>query len=361
MRMFNRILLATFLAGVSLETVAAAAPWADGFTPPPGKYSWVQLDSGEWLKGELIALYDDTLVFDSDHFGNLHLDGDDIESVYGKGVFIISLGDGRAVSGTLNIRGQTVSVAADDGDLEFPRANLVSITQTAERERDRWSGNVDFGLNVREGNTDISDLNVAAGFTRRTPVSRVSLDYRGNSNVTEGVRQTDSHRANLSVDRFTGRRFFWRPVSAQYYKDELQNINHQGTVDTGFGFQVIDTPRTSWEIQAGVGGNYRENVSVAPGEEQSAWSPVGTLSTNVSVDVTSWIEWEFLWNMVFLEESAGRFQHHMVNTLSTDLIGDLDLDVSLVWDRTKVPQEAEDGTVPQQDDYQLMVSLSYEF
>lgn len=361
MCIFNRHLLAIFLVGVSLEAVAATAPWAEDFTPPPGEYSWVMLDSGEWLKGEIIALYDETLVFDSDHFDNLDIDLDDIEAVYGRGKFVVSVSDGRAVSGTLNIRGQKVSIAADDGSLEFTREDLVSITQSAARERDRWAGNVDLGLNAREGNTEISDLTVTAGLTRRTPTSRLALDYRGNSNVTDGVRQTDSHRVNLAVDRFTGRRFFWRPVSVQYYKDELQNINHQATIDTGFGYQLVDTRRTSWEMQAGVGGNYLENVSVAAGDKQNDWSPVVTLSTDLSVDITSSIEYEFRWNMTFLEEAAGQYQHHMVNTLSTDLIGDLDLDISLIWDRTEVPQVAEDGTVPEQDDYQFTVSLSYEF
>lgn len=361
MHMFNRYLLTLFLLGVSLEAVADTAPWAEGFAPPPDEFSWVMLDSDGWLKGEIVALYDETLVFDSDHFGNLDLDLDDIEAVYGKGVFVVSFSDGRAASGILNIRGQKVSITAEDEILRFTRDELVSITQSAERERDRWGGNVDLGLNAREGNTEISDLTVTAGLTRRTPTSRLALDYRGNSNVTDGVRQTDSHRINLAVDRFTGRRFFWRPVSVQYYKDELQNINHQATIDTGFGYQVIDTSRTHWEIQAGVGGNYLENVSVEAGQEQSDWSPVGTLSTDLSIDLTSWIEYEFRWNMTFLEEAAGKYQHHMVNTLSTDLIGDLDLDISFIWDRTEVPQVAEDGTVPEQDDYQITVSLSYEF
>ena len=361
MRMFNRILPVIFLLAVSLEAVAVTPPWTEEFTPPPGEYSWVQLDSGEWLKGELVALYDDALVFDSDHFGNLKLDLDDIAAVYGRGTFAVSIGDGRTVSGTLNIRGPKVSITANDRSLEFTREDLVSITQTAERERDRWAGNVDFGLNAREGNTNIADYSAAAGFTRRTPVSRVALDYLGNSNVTDGVRQTDSHRVNLTVDRFTGRRFFWRPVSVQYYRDELQNINHQATIDTGFGYQLVDTSRASWEMQAGVGGNYLENVSVAPGDEESDWSPVLTLSTDLSVDLTSWIEYEFRLDMTFLEEAAGKYQHHMVNTLSTDLIGDLDLDVSLIWDRTEVPQVAEDGSVPKRDDYQLTVGLSYEF
>ena len=361
MRSFNRYLLTIFLAGVSCQAIAAGAPWADGFAPPQDEFSWVRLDSGEWLKGELVALYDDTLVFDSDHFGVLNIDLDDIDAVHGQGTFTVSFNDGRAVSGKLDIRGPEVRIVAEGSSLDFGREELLSITQTASRERDRWTGNVDVGMNIREGNTDFSDFNVSAGFTRRTPISRVTLDYRGNSNVTDGVRQTDSHRINRAVNRFTGGRFFWRPVSVQYYKDELQNINHQATIDSGIGFHLMDTPRVDWEVQAGVGGNYLENVSVAPGEREGDWSPVGTLSTDLSVDITSWIEYEFLLNMTFLEEASGKYQHHMVNTLSTDLLGDLDLDISLIWDRTEKPQVAEDGTLPEQDDYQLLVSLSYEF
>ena len=361
MSTINRFSLVLLLTGIFCQPLAASGPWGDNVSPPADEYSWLRLDTGEWLKGELIALYDETLVFDSDHFGNVYIELDDIEAVHGRGLFTVSLNDGRAVSGKLDIRGQAIRIVTEGSSFDFRRDELISITQTASRERDRWTGNVNVGMNVREGNTDFSDFNVSAGFTRRTPVSRITLDYRGNSNVTDGVRQTDSHRINLGVSRFTGGRFFWRPVSVQYYKDELQNINHQATIDSGFGYHLMDTSRVSWEVQAGVGGNYLENVSVAPGETTGDWSPVGTLSTDLSVDITSWIEYEFLLNMAFLETASGKYQHHMVNTLSTDLIGDLDLDVSFIWDRTEEPQAAEDGTVPEQDDYQLIFSLSYDF
>ena len=361
MRLIVRFVSALVIVGYCPSSLAEGEPWSQGFVPPPGDYSWIELDSGEWLKGEIIALYDDKLAFDSDHFGAVDLDLEDIEAIYGRGLFVLSFRGGKAVSGQLNMRGQQIFVTSHDGKLEFRRDELVSITQAAERERDRWSGNVDFGLNVREGNTDISEYNVSAGLMRRTPVSRLSATYLGNTNETDGVRVTDSHRVNLAVDRFSGRRFYWRPVAVQYYKDELQNIRHQATIDAGFGYHLVDNARVDWEVQAGAGFNYLENVSVAPGETESDRSPVGTLSTDLTWDVTSWIEYEFLLNMTFLEDAAGKYQHHMVNTLSTDLIGDLDLDVSFIWDRTEVPQVADDGTVPEQDDYRFTVSLSYEF
>ena len=49
------------------------------------------------------------------------------------------------------------------------------------------------------------------------------------------------------------------------------------------------------------------------------------------------------------------------STLSTELTGRLDLDVSFVWDRIQKPQARADGSVPEKDDYRLMLGLGFEF
>lgn len=340
---------------------AEEAPWSEEFTPPPGDYSWLQLDTGEWLKGEIIALYDETLVFDSDHFGETEIDLEDIEELRGRGMFAVTFVDGVPHRGQLNILGQSIFVSKSHGDVEFRRQDLVSITPAAKRERDRWTGDISLGLDVRGGNTEISEFDVFAGLARRTPASRMTLDYIGNTNETDGERVTDSHRVNLAVDRFTGRRFYWRPISAQYYKDELQNIRHQATVDSGVGYNLVETKKVEWELYAGVGGNYLDNVSVAEGDSNGDWSPVGTFSSDLDIELTSWLDYELEIKLSFLEEDSGKYQHHVVSTLSTDLVNDLDLDFSVIWDRTENPQIAEDGTVPEQDDYRMVVSLTYDF
>ena len=345
----------------SVVARAAGEPWSEDFTPPPGAYSWVQLDTGEWLKGDIIALYDAVLVFDSDHFGDLQIDLDDILHIYGRGVFTVTFRDGAVVRGQLNMRNQSINIERAGENLEFRRAELISITQAAERERDRWMGNLGVGLNVRQGNTEISEVSITAGLRRRTPSTRMALDYIGNTNETDGERISDSHRVNFSVDRFTGRRLFWRPISVQWYRDELQNIAHQATADTGLGYHLVDSQRVDWELQAGVGGNYLENVSVLPGQANNEWSPVGTLGSDLEIEITSWMDYELNIDMTFLEEQAGKYQHHIVSTLSTDLIGDLDLDIVFIWDRTENPQVDEDLIVPEQDDYRLEVNLAYDF
>jgi len=361
--MIDTRLLTFLLASLFCAQAAFASgePWSDDFVPPPGGYSWVQLDTGEWLKGEIIAVYDETLRFDSGHFDQIDIELKDIVAIHGRGLFVVSLREGRAINGTLNIRGQQIFVTNNNERLDFDRSEIVSITQAAARERDRWGGDISFGMNVRRGNSEISEVDMSVGLRRRTPVSRISLDYIGNTNETDGEKITDSHRIELAVDRFTGRRLYWRPVSVQYNKDELQNIRHQATVDTGLGYHLLDSGRWDWELTAGVGGNYLHNVSVAPGEDNGEWSPVGTFGSDLELDITSWMKWEFDVNMSFLEKAAGKYQHHIVSTLSTDLIGDIDLDLSLIWERIEIPQQTEDGSTPEQDDYRMVVSFTYDF
>jgi hypothetical protein len=62
-----------------------------------------------------------------------------------------------------------------------------------------------------------------------------------------------------------------------------------------------------------------------------------------------------------VDEQSGTYQQHFLTTLSTDLIGNLDLDVSFVWDRIQNPQRRADGSVPEQDDFRLILGLGIEF
>jgi hypothetical protein len=78
-------------------------------------------------------------------------------------------------------------------------------------------------------------------------------------------------------------------------------------------------------------------------------------------ELTDDIDILYDYSMRLLNEENGQYTHHMLATISFDLIGDLDLDVSAIWDRTEKPQVDADDILPEQNDYQLIVSLAYDF
>jgi len=65
--------------------------------------------------------------------------------------------------------------------------------------------------------------------------------------------------------------------------------------------------------------------------------------------------------MTFLNEDSGQYQHHIVSTVSTDVIKHVDLDVSFIWDHTQKPQERIDTSIPEKNDIRLLVSIVYDF
>jgi hypothetical protein len=331
------------------------------FEPPPGGFDWVQLTSDEWLKGELVSLYDDNLRFDSDNFGLIFIDLEDVQIIRTSQSMRIGIQGIGTLRGTVRVEGNEVRVGDEASPAIFPRKRLVSITRKSEREIDNWGGDIAIGVNISDGNTDIVEYNMMATLVRRSAENRATFDYLGYFNETDGERAASTHRFNNAIDRFTGNRVFWRPFVGQYFRDKFQNIANQVTLETGLGYTVIDNSRVDWEVSAAAGVNYIDYDSVQPGEPDDNTSPAFTLTTNSEVEVAPWMDWLFLYQGTLVDNDSGQYQHHLVTTLSTEFIGNFDLDISVVWDRTQKPQQRDDGTTPEKDDYRLMVALAYQF
>ena len=333
----------------------------EAFAPPADEFDWIQLTSREWLKGDIKTFFEEELEFDSDHFGVIKIDFDDVKRLRSYRYQAIRIDNDDPIVGRVDVTETQVIVTVDQQKQVFDRSRMVAITDPVEREIDRWSGDVALGVNIRSGNTDLVESSLLAHAERRTLTSRITLDYIGNINETERVEVANNHRFNGSYDLLSTRSFFWRPLSGQYYRDKFQNIDHQATIETGLGFNAIDNARTELLFAGGIGVNFLRNNSVAAGEDDTHQSPAVSFTMDFETELTSWMDYVFAFQGRVVDEQSGTYQQHLLTTLSTDLIGDFDLDVSFVWDRIQDPQPRADGSIPEQDDFRLIIGLGYEF
>jgi len=351
----------------SLSAWAEDSAW-DRFVPPPDdKFDWIQLTNGEWLKGEFRVLYDYDVEFDSDELDLQTFDLEDVKRIRTRKRQSIRIEDPALsdepiiVEGILNMIDDRVIVSVVDGTREFTRAQVVSIANAQKKEIDLWSGSISLGANFRGGNTDTVDLNMRAKLNRRTVFSRLVVDYIGNYSEAERTETANNHRLNVYRDTFVSKKFFWRQFSAEYYRDKFKNIDNQFTLATALGYHIIYSSKTKWDVSAGVGGRYTKFVSVEPGESDDNTTPAFGAGTMYDTELTSWMDFLLEYDFQIVDREAGSYTHHFVTTLSNDLVGDVDLDISFVWDRIQKPQADSAGVVPDKDDYQLIVSLSYDF
>lgn len=328
-------------------------------TPMPEKFDWIQLKSGEWLKGELIAMYNDELEFDSKELDLKTWDFADVRQVLCKATMQVGLLDRTVAIGKLRIDGDKVVVMGDQ-TRELERTQILSITAGEPKESSYWSAKVGAGFNVRRGNNEVAETNATVNVKRRTVKNRISFDYLGNYNVTQDVTVTDNTRASVGWDRFVSHRFFVSPVRLEYFRDPFQNIAHRGTVAAGVGYQIIDTAKVDWQVNTTFGYQRTSFDDVPEGNAESADTPVVALGTAYDHKLSGSVDFNLSYQIQIVNEESGEFTHHFVTGFEFDLIGSLDFDVTFVWDRIQKPQQSSDGSFPKQDDYRLNFALSFD-
>src|SRR2546422_7513098 len=76
----------------------------------------------------------------------------------------------------------------------YPRADLLAIAPTGNREVDKWTGKISAGVSFRSGNTREADVDVHVAVKRSTPDTRLSFDYLGNYGEINGAQVEQNHR-----------------------------------------------------------------------------------------------------------------------------------------------------------------------
>ena len=329
--------------------------------PSPGEFDWIQLTSGEWLKGEIKRLYDDKLEFDSKELKLQEFDWEDVKQVRGPRFFSLRFVGPITVVGTLQVTENKVIVTAGDEQREFKRNQLVAIAPGGEKEIDYWSGKMSFGVNFSKGNTDEMKYSAITNIRRRTSATRFIVDYLGNITETNKVETVNNHRIQSSLDVFKTQSYFYRPVFGEVYRDPFINIKYRVTLGVGMGYNIIDTSRTEWKVSGGPAYQTTKFDSVEPGQASSEWTPALVAGTDFNTELTNTIDFTFKYNLQILNEASGTYTHHSITTLETELTKWLDFDTSFVWDRVQNPTPNADGTVPEKDDFYLIFSLGIDF
>ena len=161
LRMFcTLIVMSASLVCAGIVHASETDHWQNFVPPPDAQYDWIQLSSGEWLKGELISLYNFSVEFDSDELDFLSIDWEDIAYIRSARLLSLRIEDSDAendilsIIGLLQLNENMALLTAHDKMHRFNREDIISIASGAKKESRRWTGKIAFGANIYRGNTD---------------------------------------------------------------------------------------------------------------------------------------------------------------------------------------------------------------
>lgn len=355
-----------------------AALWSPE-PPPEDGFDWIQLESGEWLKGEIKNMYSDSLEFDSDILDDLVLDFADIRYIRSAGTQMVQYSETAApeeksglfglpggsaekrelVSGKILLDQGSMQVVSGEGDTlkQIQREEIISVSPGEPKELNYWDLDVALGTTFRAGNVNQSDFTLRANLKRRTAVTRFEANLLSTLSENEGETIRDNTRIQTSFDWFRSRNFFWRLATAEYYRDPFQNIDNRITLGSGIGYRLVDRSTFEWSV---FGGPAYQLTFLPPGP--------GSDSQEVSrftVDVGTDFDWEIndridltgLYQARFGSSTAGGQQLQAITTLTSELTSWIDLDVSVILDYLTDPVPNVDGSLPTNLDTQFVLSL----
>jgi hypothetical protein len=331
---------------------------------PPGVgidgYDWIQLKSGEWLKGHLDYVQDKKVQFESDKLEDLTLKLKDVVQIYPGQPMYVKFDRRDQVYGKVQLSNDVVQVEGPE-TLRMQRGQLTGITPGGSHEIEFWSGKLTVGLNFQEGNTKQLTMDGSAELARRTPATQFLLNYLGNLSTIGGEQNANNHRVNMSYDVRLNRDWFVRPAQLEYYRDQLANIAHRVTAGVGVGYYFFDRDNLEWRVAAGPSYQYVRYEDVGPGHDDASSAPAASFQTRFKADITSRLTFIQSFTSTLTSESAGSYNHHAISTLEFEIKRYLDLDVSFVWDYLQNPQSESTGTVPQRSDLRLSVGIGAKF
>ena len=365
--------------------------------PAAEKHDWMELQSGEWLQGEFKGLYSGDVEFDSDEFDLVTFDLDDVKQIITKGDSVISLNRDmpslqalssrlhknddqnltenqdveNEVIGKISFKDGTFKVTMSDGNSKaLAPTDIASIAGGEPKESNYWSASAFLGIDTLSGNSNQVTVTAKAHAQRRTAFTRFKADYLAtytnvedkDTNIT--VTTANSNRFSSSFDMYQTAHFYWRLASVEYLRDPFQNINGRYTLAVGAGYDIIYTPKTNWSVTVGPGYQrtyYADFNESDPQSIHSTETALAFIDSSFDTELTSDIDFIVNYTAYFVNHDSGRYIHHSMIALETEIISDLTIDYSVFWDRTSAPIAFSDGSYPESNDFKTMLAVGYSY
>ncbi|MEZ9329073.1 hypothetical protein BCT04_05890 [Vibrio breoganii] len=354
------------LDSTSEKPELTAPAWFIEIPSVPTKFDWLLVHKGELLGGDIIAMYDERVEFDSDEVGVHKVKMKDIKELRTKDIMQLRFLDGTIIEGHIVIDEENVYLM-ELPSVTYPRENMLSISPSEKSGESLWTGELSAGLNFKSGNTESFDYYIAGDLRYLITSGRFNVTYRGvYEEVREEVNGTsitteDNHRFTAKYDLYYSKKLYFTLPSYDLILDEFRNIDHQTSLGVAVGYEVIDIKGMDLEVYAGPSVQYTRFVNVEAGEDDKVFSPVLAFGFDFEYDITSDIEFFLVYDGKVVNRESGSFIQRIETGFDIELIDDFDLELITVIDNTIDPIADEDGTQPEATDVVFTVGIEYEF
>lgn len=318
-----------------------------------GYYDWIQLYSGEWIKGWMETMRDETLYFESEVLYSLYIDWVSIVTLYSAQYHTYVLRDGSTVvakgileNGQLKLNGKY-----------YAPNRVLLIKQGGVDEIDNWYFRLRSGLSLHNASSSQFTWSNSTELLRDDGITRAALRYDGTLGQVDGDLTVSTHTGALQVDVLITSTLYLLPFYGSVTHDYERNIELRTTLGTGAGVHIIDVDGASWEVSFGPAYVSLLPITTVNGDVARTHDLGVILKTDLDVDILKDLSLNATWLSVLTVTGTDRSYHQGIASLELELSNIVTLNLSVMFDRSEAPQTTESGETPAQNSLQLDVGL----
>lgn len=325
------------------------------------EYDWIEVSSGEWLKGRIRWMVGEKLTFRSVSTGVQILPIHAVQRMETHRLMRFLLDDQKVIVGRMTFADGDFSVVQGQSTRRVPADAVAVMTPVPVNELQNWEAKVSLGIQYQQGNNPEFTVNAAANITRQSVDTRLHLGYIGNYSRNFDQLTVSDQLAWTSFDYFINHVFFIRTVRAYYYYAPFRNLALDLTVGPGLGVQFFRRPNLSWDGVVGPAYEYIAFESVPVGQSDTVSSPAAVITSAFMAMPLPHVKTSVQFELEIMNKRAGLVNLDLVGKVGYGITKELGVEVSVLWDRIEVPTSERDGDVPRKDDLTVTTSVTVDW
>ncbi len=197
--------------------------------------------NGDRLTGTLVSLLDGEMILETEYAGRVSVLVSEILAVNTEEDYEI-LFEGKKIDGRLIFESETQYVLNRDMRVPILLDNVQRILKTRNTLAPMlrsWRSRADLSLILSEGNSETKNYNVFVESILKRSKSEHGLALLVNNEQAEDILTREQFDLDYGYKRFISDKWF-ASGTAEYFEDELKDIESRITVSGGAGYQFWD-------------------------------------------------------------------------------------------------------------------------
>lgn len=211
----------------------------------------VKMKNGDRITGKITQLKDGMLKIETKYAGILGIDWKEVETLQTDEAVIVLLKDESAVRTTFP--GDAGKRLSSDGNIlrGVDLSNVAAINPDPPSTGTLYSGKVNAGISISDGNTQKSAFSTDGEWVARAVEDRWTLGWRMNQEKTEGRKTADYLSGYAKYDYFITEKWYaLANVAAE--RDTISNLDLRLDMGVGTGYQFIETKTDTLSAEVGI-------------------------------------------------------------------------------------------------------------